>query len=118
MSNRLRLKHQVFIYVVVTALIVAAVAILLPWGNRMYPVSGNAHAGTGTDASGVVPVLLAMVTILTVTQILGRILHYVNQPPVIGEMLGGILLGRSALGLFFPELQKMLIPESVYPFIG
>ena len=39
-----------------------------------------------------------------------------DQPPVIGEVVGGILLGPSLLGLVAPRLQAMLIPsEAVTP---
>ncbi len=37
-----------------------------------------------------------------------------KQPPVMGEVVGGILLGPSFLGLFFPEVSAFVItPESL-----
>lgn len=37
--------------------------------------------------------------------------RYLGQPQVVGEMIAGILLGPSLLGLFFPEWQHLLFPK-------
>ncbi len=42
--------------------------------------------------------------------VLGKAVRRVGQPAVIGEMLAGIVLGPSLLGLIFPELQARLFP--------
>jgi Kef-type K+ transport system membrane component KefB len=65
-----------------------------------------------------VQVLLAIISILVVTQASGKLLRFVRQPAVIGEMIGGILIGPSVLGRFFPQLQTLLFPESILPFIN
>jgi Kef-type K+ transport system membrane component KefB len=36
---------------------------------------------------------------------------YLAQPQVVGEMIAGVLLGPSLLGLAFPELQSMIFPR-------
>nr|WP_269153442.1 cation:proton antiporter [Streptomyces halstedii] len=38
-----------------------------------------------------------------------------GQPPVIGEILAGILLGPSLLGWLVPTVQQHLLPPSVLP---
>lgn len=63
-------------------------------------------------------VLIAIIAILVVSQIVGKLLRYIDQPAVIGEMIGGILIGPSVLGHFFPQLQSLLFPETVLPFIS
>jgi len=40
---------------------------------------------------------------------LGR--KYLAQPQVVGEMIAGVLLGPSLLGLFFPDLQATIFPK-------
>ena len=42
----------------------------------------------------------------------------VGQPPVIGEVVGGILLGPSALGWLWPEATAFLLPPTVEPFLS
>lgn len=49
---------------------------------------------------------------------LGGILRYVGQPPVIGEVLAGILLGPSLLGILSPETAQALLPATAAPYLG
>ncbi|WP_399030569.1 cation:proton antiporter [Streptomyces sp. 15-116A] len=44
------------------------------------------------------------------------LLRRLGQPPVIGEITMGILLGPSLLGWLWPEAQHWLFPASVLPF--
>jgi Kef-type K+ transport system membrane component KefB len=50
------------------------------------------------------PLLLQLVVILGTARVLGLILRYFGQPPVIGEMAAGIVLGPIVFGAFAPEL--------------
>jgi Kef-type K+ transport system membrane component KefB len=38
---------------------------------------------------------------------------FLGQPLVVGEMIAGVLLGPSLLGLFFPELQAAIFPKEM-----
>jgi Kef-type K+ transport system membrane component KefB len=49
-------------------------------------------------------------TILIVCQIVGIIGKRAGQPQVVSEMIGGVLLGPSLLGLFFPAVSAALFP--------
>lgn len=56
-------------------------------------------------------ILLAqIVTIIIAARIMGWICIKIKQPVVIGEMLAGIILGPSLLGLYFPEFSHTLFP--------
>ncbi len=44
--------------------------------------------------------------------------HMLNQPPVIGDMLAGILLGPSLLGLLAPDFQQALFPADTRPLLN
>src|SRR5439155_13145394 len=59
--------------------------------------------------------LLALVAVLVVGRLLGKLFAYVGQPPVMGEVVGGILLGPSLLG---PELSALVLPPEVGPYLG
>ncbi len=60
----------------------------------------------------------ALLTILVVCNLMGWIFRRLGQPAVIGEMVGGLLLGPSFLGSFFPGFQQLLIPPSSFGSLG
>jgi len=62
--------------------------------------------------------LLALLVIILAARLLGRLFQYIHQPPVIGEIIGGILLGPSLLGRVAPSMQQFLLPAEVAPFVG
>jgi Kef-type K+ transport system membrane component KefB len=37
--------------------------------------------------------------------------RFLGQPQVVGEMIAGVVLGPSLLGLFFPDLQAAIFPK-------
>lgn len=41
--------------------------------------------------------------------------RYFGQPQVMGEMIAGVMLGPSLLGLFAPQVQAMIFPPDVRP---
>lgn len=51
------------------------------------------------------PLLLQLVVILGAARMLGLLLRYFGQPPVIGEMAAGLLLGPIVFGAVAPEWQ-------------
>ncbi|MEU9744726.1 cation:proton antiporter [Streptomyces niveus] len=61
------------------------------------------------------PVLLAVPVVVLACQAGGRAVRLLGQPPVIGEILAGILLGPSLLGWLAPTVQHHLLPPSVLP---
>lgn len=48
--------------------------------------------------------------ILAVCQVVGWVARHAGQPQVVAEMIAGVLLGPSLLGLFYPELGARLFP--------
>jgi Kef-type K+ transport system membrane component KefB len=75
----------------------------------------DAAAGSPQQSDVLMHVLVALVAVIAVGQILGRIFVYIGQPPVIGEVMAGILLGPSFLG---PDLSARVLPATVAPFLG
>ncbi len=58
-------------------------------------------------------VLLAqIVTIIFAARVFGWIFKKIGQPTVIGEMIAGIVLGPSLLGMYFPEFSAVLFPQA------
>ncbi|MFV0417977.1 MAG: cation:proton antiporter [Dysgonomonas sp.] len=54
--------------------------------------------------------LLQVTTIIVVARIFGWMFKKMGQPSVIGEILAGIVLGPSLLGLYFPDISGFLFP--------
>lgn len=54
--------------------------------------------------------ILQMAVIVTVAGLCGGLLRKFGQPRVVGEMIGGILLGRSVMGAWAPHFKQMLFP--------
>lgn len=57
-------------------------------------------------------VLAQIVTIIIVSRIFAFVFKKIHQPTVIGEIIAGIALGPSLLGLLFPEFSSALFPEN------
>src|SRR4051812_48266355 len=51
-------------------------------------------------------------------RVLGIVVARIGQPPVIGEVLAGILLGPSLLGAMSPDFETFLFPLSIHPALG
>jgi Kef-type K+ transport system membrane component KefB len=60
-------------------------------------------------------ILLALAAVVAAGQLLGRLFRLLGQPPVIGEVLAGILLGPSLLGRVWPEGYTYLLPPAITP---
>ncbi|MFE3848147.1 cation:proton antiporter [Flavobacterium sp. LB3P45] len=56
-------------------------------------------------------ILLAqIVTIILVARFFGWVFKKIGQPSVIGEIIAGIVLGPSLLGMYFPDFSAALFP--------
>ncbi len=51
-------------------------------------------------------------------RVAGELFAYIGQPAVVGEVVGGILLGPSLLGHLSPALYAQVLPPSVAPFLS
>jgi Kef-type K+ transport system membrane component KefB len=61
-----------------------------------------------------VPILAAILTILVTTQLFARLFTMLSMPAVIGEVLGGVVLGPTALGYFFPAFSSVVFSQDVH----
>ena len=72
-----------------------------------------------SESAGVLThVLLALVVIILCARALGSIFRRFSQPPVIGEMIAGIMLGPSLLGHVLPRVSAYLLPNPVAPYLS
>ena len=63
-------------------------------------------------------VLLALTVIMLTARLVGALFARFNQPAVIGEVIGGILLGPSLLGRVWPEAAAFVLPTEVAPMLN
>jgi Kef-type K+ transport system membrane component KefB len=65
-----------------------------------------------------VKVLLALTVITVTARLMGWIFSRVGQPAVIGEVVGGILLGPSLFGRIAPEAAAFALPPDAAPLLS
>ncbi len=54
--------------------------------------------------------IIQVAVLLLVARLCGELALRLGQPPVIGQLLAGILLGQSFLGMVLPELKALVFP--------
>jgi Kef-type K+ transport system membrane component KefB len=60
------------------------------------------------DAKTLLLILLQIVLIIGLARLVGLLFARFHQPPVIGEIIAGIMLGPSLLGILSNSLEKTL----------
>ena len=123
------MTRRLSVYILVVAASVAAVAGLIRVGNaRLSPqavqtVAVPADAGSplqhmlGNAQLPLPRLLLQLAVIVLAARVLGIAARRVGQPPVIGEIAAGVVLGPSLLGLVAPAASAFLFPDSSLPIL-
>jgi Kef-type K+ transport system membrane component KefB len=65
-----------------------------------------------------VKVLVALTVIMITARVVGALFARFNQPAVIGEVVGGILLGPSLLGRIAPNAAALVLPSDAAPILS
>ncbi len=85
-------------------LLTAVSAVLAALTTPTLAAQGNASQASET-------LMLAQVVVLVIFgRILGEILFRLGQPSIVGQILAGIILGPSVLGLILPQVETALFP--------
>ena len=72
-----------------------------------------AFAAEGQASMSAEAILLLQIVLLIFTgRLLGEIMQRLGQPSVMGQLLGGVLLGPSVLGALWPSLEHQLFPPA------
>src|SRR6266849_9250911 len=73
----------------------------------------TAFAAEGTQSGPSEVIFLAEIIVLVLAgRLLGEAMQRIGQPGVVGQLIAGILLGPSVLGLIWPEAQHALFPKT------
>lgn len=95
-------------------LIRAAGLKLAPPGAANLPVVASVR-----DAPNVFPnVLVALAVVVVAARVLATLLGWLGQPPVMGEVIAGLLLGPSFFGWIAPKAAAELLPPAVAPYLA
>lgn len=101
---------------VVLPIIVGGTFMLISSVGAQLPMPSN--QGIANVASSVtqtlIRVLVALASVLALGALLRRVMIYLGQPPVIGEVLAGIVLGPSLIGV---EWSAYVLPPSVASYL-
>jgi Kef-type K+ transport system membrane component KefB len=90
-------------------------------GSTLVAPAPAVAAATGVpsnNAEVLLHVLLALVVVIIAARACGALCRRIHQPPVIGEVIAGILLGPSLLGHISPAAFSYLLPTTVAPFLS
>ena len=84
--------------------------------------SDGTHPGGSASASVVqhplARLFLAIAVIVAACKLAGLLMRKLGQPPVIGEIAAGMVLGPSVLGALWPSGSDFLLPDTVLPQIN
>lgn len=63
------------------------------------------------------PHFLTLIVVIAFARLMGLVFRKIGQPPVMGEVLGGIILGPSCFAYFFPEATNYLFHANSLVFL-
>ncbi|WP_446040387.1 cation:proton antiporter [Streptomyces sp. SID1121] len=101
------------------ALAVVAVAVsLLALRHAGATASGDGVRAAADHPDLTMRFLIAVVVVLGVARLAGRLAVLAGQPPVMGEICAGIALGPTLLGRIAPDAAARLFPDGVLPMLN
>jgi len=137
--NRSRSTNYIY-YFAMLAIFVAGIWVILAAGSKLSspnatpasvsspPEASSDATATSTqtqiskarpeDRSPLSILLLQIIVIIVVAKLFAAIFRRIGQPPVMGEMVAGIVLGPSVLGFFWPQISSFLFPAASLGTLG
>ncbi len=116
-------KNTLF-YLGVTSLFSVLIYWIIKQGKLLELKEGNVAINSGNDSwsdfinsmfhnfNDPLAILLAQIVMIILTaRVFGWFFQKIGQPTVIGEIIAGIVLGPSLVGMYFPEFSAALFPE-------
>ncbi|HKR13722.1 MAG TPA: cation:proton antiporter [Pyrinomonadaceae bacterium] len=111
-------------YALLLIVFIGGVWVILTTGSRLHSTAPAPVAHASSPVTAVVDslkenarnplsvLLMQIIVIIIVAGLFAGLFRRLGQPPVMGEMVAGIVLGPSVLGLFFPDVMTFIFPAS------
>ena len=121
------MKSRLLVYILFVTAAVLAVAGLIQLGGAWFPLQGVEVVSPAERSSGALAqmrdnaqdplprLILQLIVILLAARVFGGFARRLGQPPVIGEIAAGVLLGPSLLGWVMPDASAFLFPSASMP---
>lgn len=128
-SNTPRMNRRFLVYVLVLGVSVLAVAALIRLGGAWLSPPGVQAFGAAGESPGplaqmadnaqgpLARLILQLFVIVVAARVLGTVAGRLGQPPVIGEIAAGVLLGPSLLGWVAPGTSAFVFPDTSMPLL-
>ena len=110
-------------YVLLVGLPVLGV-LLLVTGDFAAPPPRHSVAEPSSDPAaqtpppGLLALVVEVLAILVAARIAGSVFRRIGQPSVVGEMVAGVVLGPSVLGILAPEFSAVVLPPAGLPYLN
>jgi Kef-type K+ transport system membrane component KefB len=106
------IRHPLASYGLLLAACVGLFVLIRMYGETLPAAAAPAApawAGKSINSGGLLSVLTALSAVIIAARLLSAVFRHLHQPPVMGEVLAGILLGPSFLGWIAPGFAAALI---------
>lgn len=115
-------KTSILFYTITIAALCAVLYFVLTAGEQLAPVNSiiNKASAPKSLTSGIVATIsgplsifiLQLIVIIVTSRICGFLFKKIQQPAVMGEIVAGIILGPSLLGMIAPDFSSFLFPTA------
>jgi len=116
--NRSGTVRRILVGVALIAVPVVLIVVVLGFGTAYHHGTATAAPATPSPTDPYPRLLVALPVILAACYLAGMLFRRLRQPPVIGEIIAGVLLGPSLLGVLWPAAFHWLFPDDVVATIN
>lgn len=125
------MRKNLLFYLITLLVFGSGIYFVLDYGAQLSPAAHAPGIGSDSTLPAVAPasgapglalldrlhtplgvLLMQLIVIILAARAIGAVFLRIGQPAVVGEMLAGILLGPSLLGLILPQAQAFLFPAA------
>ncbi|MDX6283674.1 MAG: hypothetical protein QOH03_4745 [Kribbellaceae bacterium] len=102
---------------VAAAVVLLGIAYAVGWldPDHHSAAAGPVAPAAASPAQLMWRLLIAVAVVCALATVFGRLAKMIGQPPVVGEIIAGLVLGPSVIGSLAPGLFNAIVPKEVLP---